>query len=479
MIQFLTLVSFALGVGLLYAGYIIFHQFTYWKRRKMLHLTPTPLFGNTAPLFFRTNAFSTHFQKLYNNFPGARYFGAFDNKTPAILIKDPDLVREICIKNFDSFSDHDAFITEDMDPVIFRNLFNLEGEYWRRMRNLLTPSFTASRMKLMFELIAECSNDFVQYFLDNPEVASSFDAKDAFSRYTATSFKLIDFIRFQLMIIFPKLMRWAGFTFLPNATDRFLKNIITETVKVRQEKGIVRQDMIHLLMLAMDKKDNSQKVTIDDIIGQAFFFFLAGFDASSSAMSFLCHQLAANPDVQNKLREAIIYQVNKDNGKISYNSLVQIKYLDMVINETLRMYPSAPFTNRVCVKEYDFSPPMEGYPNLHVEKGTQIFLPIYAYHRDPKYFPCPDKFDPERFSESNKSSINPYMYQPFGIGPRQCIGNRFALMVVKIGITDILRFTIQFTEKSRHPIDDYDTTSFPMNRKNGFWLKFEELKKSN
>lgn len=174
MVPFILLAACVLAIAIVYAAYVIYCQKTYWKKRGMLSVDPTPIFGNVAPLFFRTVSFPNHMQNLYEKLPGARYYGMFNFKKPAIVLKDPDMIREVCVKSFDSFTDHDNFVTEEMDPFVGRNLFSLSGHRWKEVRNTLTPSFTAARMKVLFELIAECSDDFVQHFLEHPEVMNIF-----------------------------------------------------------------------------------------------------------------------------------------------------------------------------------------------------------------------------------------------------------------------------------------------------------------
>lgn len=90
----------------------------------------------------------------------------------------------------------------------------------------------------------------------------------------------------------------------------------------------------------------------------------------------------------------------------------------IVFTETLRLYPPAAAVDRVCVRPYilKVDPPME------IQPGEVLFIPIIGLHRDPKYYPDPERFDPERFSDENKHNINPLAYLPFGIGPRSCIG---------------------------------------------------------
>lgn len=503
---FLLIAAYALVASFLYVLYLITNQFTYWKLRKILQLKVTPLLGNNAPIFFRRTSFPEHSKFLYNYLPDVRYYGTFDFNTPVIVLKDPDLIRDVCVKNFDNFPDHRSFVTEEMDPIVGRNVFSLKGQRWKDVRSTLSPSFTANKMKIMFQLISECSREFVQYFVDHPELAADFEAKDAFTRYTndviataafgikvnsmrdrenefyvhgkdATSFSSpLRLVKFILFRSFPKLVRMTGERFLSRSTNRFFNQLVTNTVKTREEQKIVRPDMIQLLMQAKDREDGID-VTIEDIIGQAFIFFLAGFETSSILMCFAAYELAAHSDIQEKVSREIEEQENGE--QLTYESLARMKYLDMVISETLRMYPPAPMTDRVCAKEFVMPPAKDGEPELRVEIGTNVVMPIFGMHHDPKHFPEPEKFIPERFSDENKDTINPYVYMPFGHGPRKCIGNRFALMETKTLLVHVLRkFRIKFTDRSKYPVE-FCKKTFNMTKKDGFWLKFEERKKTN
>nr|AGM32643.1 cytochrome P450 [Coptotermes formosanus] len=147
-----------------------------------------------------------------------------------------------------------------------------------------------------------------------------------------------------------------------------------------------------------------------------------------------------------------------------------MKYLDMVVNETLRLYPPVAAVDRICVQPYTLKsdPPMEVHP------GEVLFIPIVALHHDPKYYPDPERFDPERFSDDNKHNINPLTYLPFGIGPRSCIGNRFALMEAKLALAYLLsRFSVKVVAKTPIPIKIVQK-GFNMSIDGGFWLGLEK-----
>lgn len=107
----------------------------------------------------------------------------------------------------------------------------------------------------------------------------------------------------------------------------------------------------------------------------------------------------------------------------------------------------------MCVKPYTIEPKNANEAPARIPIGTLILLPIYALHHDPEFFPNPEKFDPERFNDKNKKEIKSYTYQPFGVGPRMCVGSRFAVMEIKLLFLHLLNeFEIMPTEKTKIPL---------------------------
>lgn len=191
-------------------------------------------------------------------------------------------------------------------------------------------------------------------------------------------------------------------------------------------------------------------------------------------LSFTAYELVANPDVQQKLYEEIAEMNEHLNGnRISYDGLQKMKYLDQVVSEALRKYPITVQTDRTCVKDYVYD---DGDKlRFKIEKGSNIQFSMYSLHRDPKYYPNPNKFDPERFNDENKHKIMPGTYLPFGIGPRNCIGNaylnfnylkntiyyflkhfagsRFALMEIKCILYNLLlNFSFEVNKDTQIPL---------------------------
>ncbi|XP_011869164.1 PREDICTED: cytochrome P450 9e2-like [Vollenhovia emeryi] len=509
MVSTFVLLLTALGViGLLKIVSTLHRTYFYWRNKGIPYL-PNSLSSLIVSwkLLLGKISFPDYNQYVYNYFPNAKYFGAYNFGVTTVFIRDPELIKDVLVKDFEHFPDHLTFLDESVDPLIGKNVFALRGDRWREMRNTLSPSFTASKMKFMFELISKCSHDFVNYLVDHPELCYAIETKEAFRRYTndviattafgisvnsmkdrdnefytrgieATSFTsgLLMTVKFMIWRTSPWLSKLMGISFIPPGTSQFFKKVVGETIKAREDQDIVRPDMIHLLMQARDKDSASvPKMTLDDIVSQAFIFFFAGFDTSSTLMCFVAHELAVNQEVQDRLRQEVLHHLAEGNGEITYEALSKMSYMDMVVSETLRKYPPQFVTDRLCFKNYELPPSQPGCKSVIVEPGNTLMIPVYSLHRDPKYFPNPDKFDPERFSEENKEKIVPYTYLPFGHGPRKCIGNRFALMETKIVIAHLVqKFILKAIEKTMEPVI-FSKKEFALKPVGGFWIGLEKI----
>ena len=260
----------------------------------------------------------------------------------------------------------------------------------------------------------------------------------------------------------------------------FFTNLVTSNIQTREKHGIVRPDMIHLLLearknglkhedtetvqdtgfatvaeseITKNPKIKKTEITDQDIISQALIFFFAGFDTVSTLMSFISYELAVNPDIQNRLIDEVDETLETCKGKLTYEALLGMKYMDMVVSETLRKWPNSIAVDRICTKPYTIEAKYPDEKPIHLEKNDVVWLPIFGLHRDPQYYPEPEHFDPERFNDDNKANINPYTYLPFGSGPRNCIGSRFALLETKTLFFYILsHFGIVPVENTQMPL---------------------------
>lgn len=182
-------------------------------------------------------------------------------------------------------------------------------------------------------------------------------------------------------------------------------------------------------------------VTADMLDAQSMVFLTAGFETTANTLGSMIYLLATHAEAQDKVIEEIIDTIGSD--EITYDNIASLNYLEACIMETLRMYPPVPEAMRTCTK----SCVVNGIP---IEKGTLIQIPIYPAHYSPEFFPDPEKFQPERFLKENQEDLVPYTWRPFGSGNRVCIGQRFALLEIKIFMAKFLtKFKLIKTDKTR------------------------------
>ncbi|XP_067207243.1 cytochrome P450 9e2-like [Linepithema humile] len=484
--------------------YYFVSKLSYFERLKIPHVRPIPLLGNMAPFIFRRVAMADNLLNIYNLFPDAKYFGFFEFMQPKYVIRDPDLINSIAIKNFDYFCDHERVINEEYEPIVSRNLFCLRGNEWNKMRKLLSPSFTSSKIKIMFELMCECAKNFTDFLItESGDTGKTYDMQDMISKYSndviATcafginmdSFKHpnndfyllgkknMSFTNPRLVFTslmnrnFPNIAKLFRIRVFSTKANNFFKNIVTSIVKARNEQGIVRPDMIQLMMEAKDQ-DHRPTFDINEITAQAFVFYLAGFDSVSRTMCFAAHEIAVNPNIQSKLKEEIEDVLKETNNKPTYEAINGMIYMDAVVKEVTRFYSSI-FLDRVCVKEFVLPPATPDGKPIKLKPGDTIWFPIYALHHDSKYYSQPEKFNPDRFLNDE---VDNSVYHPLGIGRRICIGNRLAAMETKVMLFYLLwHCDLEPDTKTKNPIV-LGKKSFALTSENGFWLKMRARKSS-
>ena len=221
---------------------------------------------------------------------------------------------------------------------------------------------------------------------------------------------------------------------LRGTQPRYFQGVVREIIKSRRQQGPSgRKDLLQLMMNANDETtvEGISRLSDDEIEAQSVIFLLAGYETSSNTLSFTLYYLAVNPDVQEKLRKEISEALESNAKKPLYDVAQNIEYLDCVIKESQRLCPPAAQVNRECSEDYDLN-------GIHIPAGTEVIIPVYSLHHDPDAWEEPEKFDPERFRGSAKDARHAFQFIPFGAGPRNCIGMRFALLEIKVALVRIL-----------------------------------------
>jgi len=215
-------------------------------------------------------------------------------------------------------------------------------------------------------------------------------------------------------------------------------------------------------------------LTESEVSGNCVLFFLAAFETTSSAMSFMYYLIAAHPEVQRKLRRTLLKSIEEEETKsLSYDLVMGHRYLDMVVNESLRLFPTGSgFLGREANQDFE-------YKQWKIPKGVNILISAYNIHRDAENFENPEVFDPERFSVENKGKIPSMAYLPFGEGQRSCIGNRFALMQMKLAAAKtILDYDLEVNQELHGKgMEVTDLASVFLQPKKGVSLRFIPIRK--
>ncbi|KAF2898969.1 hypothetical protein ILUMI_07205 [Ignelater luminosus] len=480
--------------------------FKYWERKGIPYTEPTFPFGSLIKLFAVPKAFAEQCQDAYTTAKakGHKHLGVYTFAAPMYIPIDIELVRNIIQKDFDHFVDRGIYFNEVDDPLS-ANLFFVEGSKWKNLRVKLTPTFTSGKMKMMFPTLVECGRqlkgamdiatnksepidikDFAACFTMNIIGSCAFGIecncfKEKNSEFIKNGKRIfvargLEFIKAFIGFASPSLARRLRFALFPKEAANFFMKITKETVDYRERNNVVRKDFMQLLIdMKNSVKDDTGKgigLTIEDLAAQTFVFFVAGYETSSTTMTFCLFELASNPDIQQKVREEIEEVLARYNGEINYDALAEMKYMGQVIDETLRKYPPLAFLNRKCVIPYKIPD-----TDVVIDKETAVIISTLGIQRDPEYFLDPEKFDPDRFSEENKSKIKPFTYLPFGDGPRVCLGLRFGVMQTKVGLTVLLRnYKFSLNHKTKTPLK-MDPYSYMLSVEGDIWLNAEKLEK--
>lgn len=473
---------------LLFAWLYFWYKFSYWQRRGVPHSKPTMIFGSYKDCVLQKECVGQFMQRMYNEGVGNRFFGCYVFTRPALVLRDPELMKEILVKEFNTFFNRNAQSNHQKDPLS-QNLFLIKGELWRHLRLKMSPIFTSFRLKQMFPLINTCGKQLCQYVersdkqIEMKEVAGKY-ATDVITtcafgiesnsllnpnaEFREFGRKIFDFsvyrsFEFMSAFMLPLVAKLMGITFFSRETTKFMRKTFWETIQEREEKKIERHDFLELLIKLKNGKDITNEKSMknwlstetlngttdvsngimkdskpiqlegDILVAQAAIFFTAGFESNASTTSFTLYELAMQPHLQTRLREEILHTLDKNEGQFTYEAIRDMEYLHMVISETLRKFPPLPILDRVAERDYVIPG-----TDITIEKGTTVYVPLLGIHMDPEVFPDPEHYDPERFNEKNRKARHPFMYLPFGEGPKYCIGKGFGLIASKVAVANVL-----------------------------------------
>ncbi|XP_055550780.1 uncharacterized protein LOC129733180 [Wyeomyia smithii] len=504
--------------GLLLLKWIYSHfrkRYRFWSERNVPYPEPRFPVGNVGETLGSKVHFAYIVEDLYRQLKHhGDYAGIFFFRDPVLLVLTPEFAKTVLVKDFNCFVDRGVYSNERDDPLS-ANLFFLEGHRWRQLRAKLTPTFTSGRLKAMFHTILTVGQQLDEFLIEYTKETGEVEVKELLARFTTDIIgscafgidcnslvnprskfremgkRMINFPKLKALKLFFAMMfreaaRKMRVRFNDEDVSNFFFEVVRDTIRYREENNVRRKDFMQLLIDLKNKgvievegpteetgADRLEKLTFEEIAAQAFVFFFAGFETSATTMTSVLYLLATHADVQEKGRRCVNDVLSKYGGEFSYEALMEMNYIDWIIQETLRLYPPVASIHRITSKPYKL-------PNGSIiPDGTGVLISNLAFQRDPEYFPEPLCFRPERFSEEEKERRHHFCHLPFGEGPRNCIGMRFGLLQSRMGIALLLR-NYRFATCPKTPIPlKIDPVALIQGPAGEVWLAIEKIHSSD
>lgn len=370
----------------------------------------------------------------------------------AFLVNSPDDIEEILVAQYRHFSKGPGL---RRSKLLFGNgLLTSEGDFWRRQRKLAQPAFHRERIAGYAQIMVDETRSYVSGWkagetrdihhemtqLTMPIALKTLFGSELENLERVSQSVELTQSHFQKWIhLFTMLPAWIPTPRLPGLTRAVteLDAIVYKLIADRRESGEDKGDLLSMLLRAQveevegeNKSEVGAAMTDRQLRDEVLTLFLAGHETTALTLTWTLYLLAQHPDVEAKLRTEV--QAVLGNRPATAGDKPNLKYAEQVIQESLRLYPPAWVMGRSALEDCIIG----GHP---VAQGSTIIISQWVAHRNPRFFPDPETFRPERWEGDFARTLPKYACFPFGGGPRVCIGNTFALMECVLVLVTLLQ----------------------------------------
>lgn len=365
----------------------------------------------------------------------------------AALLRHPDAIKHVLVDNNHNY-DKATRGYDVLRQFLGNGLLTSNGDFWRRQRRIAQPAFHRRRIEGFAETMVSDTLDMLRRW---DELAALGNTVDLAHEMMSLTLRIVGKTLLstdvhdtadQVGNAVTVLNEWAdgaidsllpiGFptpaTLRARDASRKLDRIIGEII-ARRRAGEHAEDLLGMLMEAKDA-ETGESMTDKQLRDEVMTMFLAGHETTANALAWTFYLLSTHPDIERRVRAELDGVLG--GAPPTMSDLPRLPYLLQVIKETMRLYPPAWMIDRHTIADDEIL----GY---RIRKGTLVLVSPYVTHRHPEYWPNPEGFDPERFSPANEEARPRYAYFPFGGGPRQCIGNAFAMMEAQLIVAAVLQ----------------------------------------
>lgn len=374
-------------------------------------------------------------------------------------IKHPDHLYEVLVTRAASYEKTHTALRR-LSEVLGGGLLNSDGDRWKRHRRMIQPAFSHARVSgyaaaMIDETLAAtarlgdgevCDVDREMMELTLRVVSRALFSHDA-GNDTATISRAMSAFQARLAgpELVPKWIPWPRRNRVEQAIDD-LDRIVYGMIAARRAQTETPEppDLLHMLVTAIDEEGDGGRLTEKEVRDELVTLFLAGHETTSNALTWTWHLLAQHPGVEAKLHAELDAVLGTRAPRLE--DLERLPYTDQVIKEAMRLYPPVFMVARQAREDTEIG----GYP---VPRGSEVVLWIYQTHHDPRWYPEPAAFRPERFAPGEEARLPKLAYLPFGAGPRTCIGKSFAMIEARLILASIAQ-RFRFTPVPGHPVEE-------------------------